>query len=145
MAKLTPNVTSIAEIAAAAAEAGADAVCLINTLLGMAVNWRTRRPMLGNVLGGLSGPAIKPVALRCVHQVAQNVDVPIVGIGGIANIDDVMEFLVAGASAVQTGTANYYDPTVSMRILDELPAALVEAEVSSVAGLTRSLRVELTK
>ena len=126
IAKLTPNVTSISEIARAAAEAGADAVSLINTLLGMAINWRTCRPLLGNVVGGLSGPAIKPVALRCVYQVAQVVDIPVVGIGGIATIDDVMEFLVAGATAVQIGTANYYDPTVSQRLVDELPIALAQ-------------------
>ncbi len=140
IAKLTPNVTSISEIARAAAEAGADAVSLINTLLGMAINWRTRRPLLGNVVGGLSGPAIKPVALRCVYQVAQVVDIPVVGIGGIATIDDVMEFLVAGATAVQIGTANYYDPTVSQRLVDELPAALAEAGVGRVGEIVRTLR-----
>ena len=96
LAKLTPNVARIVPIAQAAADAGADAVTLINTLLGMSVNWKTRRPMLGNVMGGLSGPAIKPVALRCVHQVAQHVDVPIIGVGGIATLDDVMQFLVTG-------------------------------------------------
>ena len=122
LAKLTPNVTHIVEIAHAATEAGADAICLINTVLGMAIDWRRRRPMLGNVLGGLSGPAIKPIALRCVFQVAQAMDTPLVGVGGISNIDDVMEFLVAGATAVQIGTANFADPTVTMDILDQLPA-----------------------
>ena len=139
LAKLTPNVTRIAEIATAAADAGADAVCLINTLLGMAVDWRKRRPMLGNVMGGLSGPAIKPVALRCVHQVRQATSVPIVGIGGIATIDDVMEFLVAGASAVQIGTANYYDPHVSTRLIDQLPAALAELGADSVEAIIGTL------
>lgn len=139
LAKLTPNVTRIADIATAAADAGADAVCLINTLLGMAVDWRKRRPMLGNVMGGLSGPAIKPVALRCVHQVRQATSVPIVGIGGIATIDDVMEFLVAGASAVQIGTANYYDPHVSTRLIDQLPAALAELEADSVEAVIGTL------
>lgn len=143
LAKLTPNVTSIAEIAQAAADGGADAVCLINTVLAMAVDWRKRRPMLGNAMGGLSGPAIKPIALRCVSQVAQAVDVPIVGIGGIANIDDVMQFLVAGASAVQIGTANYYDPTVSTRLIDQLPAALGEIDATSVADVVGTL--DLTK
>jgi dihydroorotate dehydrogenase (NAD+) catalytic subunit len=136
-AKLTPNVTDIVAIVRAAASAGADAVCLVNTCLGMAVDWRRRRPRLGNVLGGLSGPAIKPIALRTVYQVARAVDVPIVGIGGIASIDDVMEFLVAGATAVQIGTANFYDPTVSIRILDALPGALAElgaTRVSDVVG-----------
>ncbi len=141
LAKLTPNVTRIVDVAAAAADAGADAVCLINTLLGMAVDWRKRRPMLGNVMGGLSGPAIKPVALRCVHQVRQATSVPIVGIGGIANIDDVMEFLVAGASAVQIGTANYYDPHVSTRLIDQLPAALADLGADSVEAIVGTLNI----
>ena len=139
LAKLTPNVTKIVDIAKAAADGGADGVSLINTLLGMAVDWRKQKPMLGNTLGGLSGPAIKPVALRCVYQVASAVDIPIVGIGGIAKIDDVMEFLVAGASAVQIGTANYYDPTVSTRLIDELPAALGELQALSVAEVVGTL------
>ena len=137
LAKLTPNVTRIVDIAKAAADAGADAVSCINTLLGMAVDWRKQRPILGNVVGGLSGPAIKPVALRCVYQVASAVKIPVVGIGGIATIDDVMEFLVAGASAVQIGTANYYDPRVSQRLVEQLPAALREihcASISQVSG-----------
>ncbi len=140
LAKMTPNVTNIAEIAQAATEAGADGISLINTLLGMAIDWRRRRPLLGNVMGGLSGPAIKPVALRCVYQVAKRVNVPLIGIGGIATIDDVMEFLVAGATAVQIGTANYYDPTVSMKILDQLPAALAEAGARSVSDIVGTLR-----
>jgi dihydroorotate dehydrogenase (NAD+) catalytic subunit len=137
IAKLTPNVTSIAEIAKAATDGGADVLSVINTVLGMAIDWRKRRPMLGNIVGGLSGPAIKPVALRCVYQVASAVKTPIIGIGGIGNIDDVMEFLVAGATAVQIGTANYVDPTVSMKVLDELPAALTTLgalQVSDVVG-----------
>jgi dihydroorotate dehydrogenase (NAD+) catalytic subunit len=141
IAKLTPNVTRIADIAIAASEAGADAISLINTVQGMAVDWRKRKPILGNVLGGLSGPAIKPIALRCVHQVRQAVRTPLIGIGGIATIDDVMEFFVAGASAVQIGTANYYDPTVSMKLLDRLPAALSEAGAASVAELTGTLQL----
>lgn len=140
LAKLTPNVTRIVDIAAAAADGGADAVCLINTLLGMAVDWRARRPLLGNIMGGLSGPAIKPVALRCVHQVRQAVEVPIVGIGGIQSIDDVMEFLVAGASAVQIGTANYYDPTISTRMIDALPAALAELGADRVSQVVGTLQ-----
>ena len=141
LAKLTPNVTNIAEIASAAAEGGADAISLINTVQGMSVDWRRQRPMLGGTIGGLSGPAIKPIALRCVYQVARAVDVPLVGIGGIATIDDVMEFLVAGASAVQIGTANFYDPTVSMTILDKLPAALAEVKAHSVADVVGTLKV----
>ncbi len=96
--------------------------------------------MLGNVLGGLSGPAIKPIALRCVYQVTQAVDVPVVGIGGIASIDDVMEFLVCGATAVQIGTANYYDPTVSQRLVDQLPAALSQANVQRVSDLVGTIQ-----
>jgi dihydroorotate dehydrogenase (NAD+) catalytic subunit len=139
LAKLTPNVTRIDDIARAAADGGADAVCLINTVLGIAVDWRRRKPMLGNGMGGLSGPAIKPIALRCVHQVASAVDVPIIGIGGIANIDDVLQFLVTGASAVQIGTANYYDPHVSTRLVDQLPDALREINATSVAECVRTL------
>ena len=141
LAKLTPNVTSIVSIARAAEQGGADAVSLINTLLGMAVDWRRRRPILGNVVGGLSGPAIKPVALRCVYQVARAVSIPVVGIGGIATLDDVLEFIVAGATAVQIGTANYYDPTVSQRLVEQLPAGLAEAQVRSVKELVGSLQL----
>jgi dihydroorotate dehydrogenase (NAD+) catalytic subunit len=139
LAKLTPNVTRIVEIAQAAADGGADGVTLINTVLGMAVDWRNRRPLLGNVLGGLSGPAIKPIALRCVHQVARNVAIPIIGVGGISNLDDVMEFLVTGATAVQIGTANYFDPTLSTRLLDELPAAIQCLGTSRVLDIVGTL------
>jgi len=141
-AKLTPNVTNVVPIARAAAEGGADAISLINTLLGMAVDWKRRRPLLGNVMGGLSGPAIKPVALRIVYQVAQAVSIPIVGIGGIGTIDDVLEFAVAGASAVQIGTANFYDPQVSTRILDNLPTALTAAGVSKFTELVGTLQTD---
>lgn len=141
IAKLTPNVTRLTDIAKAAADGGADAISLINTVLGMAIDWRKRRPLLGNAMGGLSGPAIKPIALRCVYQVANAVKTPLVGIGGIATIDDVMEFLVAGASAVQIGTANYYDPTVTMKLVEALPAAISEAGASSVRELVGSMRV----
>jgi len=139
LAKLTPNVTAIADIARAAADGGADAVCLINTVLAMAIDWRRRRPMLGNTLGGLSGPAIKPIALRCVHQVHSAVPIPIIGIGGIANLDDAMQFIVAGASAVQIGTANYYDPQVSMRILDQLPLAVRSLGANSIREVVGTL------
>jgi dihydroorotate dehydrogenase (NAD+) catalytic subunit len=132
IAKLTPNVTDVVAIAKAAADGGADAVSLVNTLLGMAVDWRRKRPVLGNATGGLSGPAIKPVVLRIVWQVARARVLPIMAVGGIATIDDVMEFLVAGASAVQIGTANFYDPTASVRIVDALPAALRELGCDSV-------------
>jgi dihydroorotate dehydrogenase (NAD+) catalytic subunit len=139
LAKLTPNVTHIAEIAQAAAAGGADAICLVNTVLGMAVDWRRRQPLLGNRMGGLSGPAIKPIALRCVHQVAESVDTPLIGIGGIASIDDVMEFLVTGATAIQVGTANYYDPTVSMKLIDQLPGALAELGANTVDEIVGTL------
>jgi dihydroorotate dehydrogenase (NAD+) catalytic subunit len=139
LAKLTPNVTDVTEIAKAAEAGGADALSLINTCLGMAVNWRRRKPILGNVLGGLSGPAIKPIALRIVYQVSKAVKIPLVGIGGIATIDDVMDFLVAGAMAVQIGTANFYNPTASMQILDALPTALAELGASSVAEVVGTL------
>ncbi len=139
LAKLTPNVTDIVSIAQAAADAGADAVSLINTCLGVAVDWRKRRPMLGNMFGGLSGPAIKPIALAAVCKVAAAVKVPIVGIGGIANIDDVMEFLIAGATAVQIGTANFYKPNVCTEILDALPGALNELKASSVQEIVGTL------
>lgn len=142
LAKLTPNVTRIADVARGAEAGGADAICLINTVLGMAVDWRRRRPLLGNIVGGLSGPAIKPIALRCVYQVATAVRTPLVGIGGIATLDDVLEFLVTGASAVQIGTANYYDPTVSQRLANELPRALAEAGVTSLRELVGTLRIE---
>src|SRR5947207_1992843 len=140
IAKLTPNVTSIAAIARAAADAGADAISLINTVLGMAIDWRRRRPMLGNIMGGLSGPAIKPIALRCVYQAAQAVKTPLIGIGGIATIDDVMEFLVAGATAVQVGTANYYDPTVTMKLAAALPGALQQLGATSVNEVVGTLK-----
>jgi dihydroorotate dehydrogenase (NAD+) catalytic subunit len=120
IAKLTPNVTSIVPIAEAAAAGGADAVSLVNTFQGLAVDWRRRRPILGNGLGGLSGPAIKPLALRAVWQVARAVRIPIIGIGGIASIDDVMDYLICGASAVQIGTANFYEPGIAERLVDQL-------------------------
>lgn len=140
LAKLTPNVTSIATMAKAASQGGADGLSLINTCLGMAIDWRNRRPMLGNVVGGLSGPAIKPIALRCVYQARQATDTPIIGIGGIATLDDVMEFLVAGATAVQLGTVNFYNPTASMEILDALPAAIAHLGHTSVAQVVGTLQ-----
>lgn len=139
LAKLTPNVTSIASIARAAEAGGADAVSLINTCQGMAIDWRRRRPRLGGVMGGLSGPAIKPIALRAVYQASQAVGIPLVGIGGIASIDDAMEFLVAGATAVQVGTANFYNPGVCMEILDALPAALAELGAACVRDVVGTI------
>jgi dihydroorotate dehydrogenase (NAD+) catalytic subunit len=139
IAKLTPNVTSIAAIAKGAEAGGADTISLINTCLGMAIDWRRRKPLLGNILGGLSGPAIKPIALRAVYQASQAVKTPLIGIGGVATIDDVMEFLVAGASAVQLGTVNFYNPRASMEVLDALSAALATAGVTCVADLVGTL------
>ena len=138
IAKLTPNVTDVPSVAQAAAEAGADAVSLVNTFLGIAIDWKRKIFRLGNGTGGLSGPAIKPLALRVVWQVAKKVRIPIIGIGGIANIDDVMEFLLAGASAVQMGTVNFYDPTAAQRVVDELPSALAAIganKVTDIVGL----------
>lgn len=141
IAKLTPNVTSVVPIARAAAEAGADAVSLVNTFVGMAIDWRKRRPVLGNVTGGLSGPAIKPLALRIVYQVARQVQIPIIGIGGIRTIDDVMEFLLAGATAIQVGTANFFDPTVSAKLVDQLPDAIREIGASGPEQVPTMLQV----
>lgn len=120
MVKLSPNVTSVTEIALAAEAAGADSVSLINTLLGMAVDVERRRPMLSTVTGGLSGPAVKPVAVRMVWQVAKAVKIPVVGLGGIRTAADALEFIMAGASAVQIGTANFVDPTVTVQVVDGL-------------------------
>ncbi len=142
IAKLTPNVTDIATIAKAAEAGGADAISVINTCLGMAVDWRRRRPLLGNVMGGLSGPAIKPIALRAVYQVARAVTIPVVGIGGIATIDDVMEFLVTGAMAVQIGTANFYHPTASTDIIDALTGALAQLGAHSISEIVGTLETK---
>ncbi|MCH2114287.1 MAG: dihydroorotate dehydrogenase [Pirellulales bacterium] len=142
IAKLSPNVTSIALIAQAATAGGADGISLINTCQGMAIDWRRKQPTLGNIIGGLSGPAIKPIALRAVYQAAQAVETPIIGIGGIATIDDVMEFLVAGATAVQLGTVNFYNPKASTEILDALPAALAALGAATVANVVGTLQTD---
>ena len=118
MVKLSPNVTSIQEIALAAESAGADSVSLINTLMGMAINAKTRKPVLSTITGGLSGPCVKPVALRMVWQVAKAVKIPVIGLGGICSATDAIEFLLAGASAIQIGTANFIDPTVTIKVID---------------------------
>jgi dihydroorotate dehydrogenase (NAD+) catalytic subunit len=141
IAKLTPNVTDIVRIAAAAAEGGADAVSLINTVKGMAVDWRRRRPILAYDVGGLSGPAIKPIALRMVWEVCRALPaLPVIGIGGIATADDALEFLVAGASAIQVGTATFYDPTASERLLDRLTQELERHGVSASRDIIGTLR-----
>lgn len=139
--KLSPNVTDIARIAMVAEEAGADAISLINTLLGMAVDIRTRRPLLGNIVGGLSGPAIKPVALRMVWQVAQAVKVPVIGMGGIMTATDAIEFLLCGASAVQIGAANFVEPTTAWRVIDGIAEYMEEQGFASVRELSGSLMI----
>lgn len=140
--KLSPNVTDIAAIAVACQQAGADMLSLINTLSGMAVDLASRRPLLANITGGLSGPAIKPVALRCVWQVCRAVSIPVIGLGGISCAEDVLEFIMVGASAVQIGTANLSRPDAAFRIVDELPAALARYGVASWDDLRGSLRLE---
>ena len=139
IAKLSPNVTDVVCIAQAAEQGGADAVSLINTLLGLAVDWRSRRPMLANTTGGLSGPAIKPVALRMVWQVACAVTIGVIGMGGITTVDDVMEFLVAGARAVQIGTANFYAPGTAPRLVDELTQALASQGLEDVNAIVGTM------
>jgi dihydroorotate dehydrogenase (NAD+) catalytic subunit len=139
--KLTPNTSDIASLAQAAAAGGADAISAINTLVGMAINYDTFRPRLSNVTGGLSGPAIKPVALACVFKIARAVSIPIVGIGGIASGTDAAEFLIAGASAVQVGTATFRHPDAPIRVADELAAYMRERGVRRVADLVARLEL----
>lgn len=139
--KLSPNVTDIAEIARAAVHAGADALSLINTLLGMRIDINTRRPILSNVMGGLSGPAVLPVAVRMVYQVRQAVDVPIIGMGGIRSGGDVVEMLLAGADAVAIGTAMFSDPLTPVKALDGLKAYMEAHGVQSVRELTGAVRL----
>jgi dihydroorotate dehydrogenase (NAD+) catalytic subunit len=141
--KLSPNVTDIVIMARAVEEAGADAVSLINTLIGMSIDTRTRTPKLANVIGGLSGPAIKPVALRMVWQVAGAVAIPVIGIGGITTVDDALEFLLAGATAIQVGTANFYDPSAAENIISGLHVYLEEQGEQSVRDIIGTLQVGL--
>ncbi|WP_439185670.1 dihydroorotate dehydrogenase [Carboxylicivirga taeanensis] len=141
MVKLSPNVTNIAEIGAAVEGAGADSISLINTLLGMAIDAKTRRPVLSTITGGLSGPAVKPIALRMVWQVAQVVNVPIVGMGGIMNTNDAVEFMLAGASAIQVGTANFIDPCVTEKIVNGLEVYCQENGFEKVSDLIGALEV----
>ena len=139
--KLSPNVTSIAEIAKAVEDAGADAISLINTLLGMAIDAEKRKPVLSTITGGLSGPAIKPVALRMVWQVSQAVKIPLIGIGGISTAADAIEFMLAGASAIQVGTANFIDPTASVKIIAGIDDYLKRHGISDVRELIGGLIV----
>jgi dihydroorotate dehydrogenase (NAD+) catalytic subunit len=141
-AKLTPNASHIAAVAKAAEEAGADALVMGNTVLGMAIDVRTRKPRLGNVMGGLSGPAIKPIALRMVHQCYRSVRIPVIGCGGICSADDAVEFMLAGASAVQVGTASFIDPGVMQKIIDGLEAYCREMGVAHVRDLTGQVKLD---
>lgn len=141
MVKLSPNVADVTAIARSVEDAGADAISLINTLTGMAVDLSTRRPKLANVTGGLSGPAIKPVALRMVWQAAGAVSIPVVGIGGIMTAEDALEFITVGASAVQVGTANLVDPSASVRMVAEIASYLSENGIAGVTDLVGTLAV----
>ena len=137
--KLTPNVTDISSIAKAAEDAGADAVSLVNTFLAMAIDVETRRPRLSNIVGGLSGPAIRPIAVRMVYECRQAVRVPIIGMGGIATATDVLEFIIAGASAVQVGTANFVDPLIWPKLLDGLQSYLERHSIGKLSDLTGTI------
>jgi dihydroorotate dehydrogenase (NAD+) catalytic subunit len=137
--KLTPNVTDVASFARAAEEAGADAVSLVNTFLAMAIDVETRRPKLTNIVGGLSGPAIRPIAVRMVYECNQAVKIPIIGMGGIAEPEDVLEFMIAGAAAVQVGTANFVDPFIWNRLLDGLRSYMTRHRISRIADVTGTL------
>jgi dihydroorotate dehydrogenase (NAD+) catalytic subunit len=139
MVKLSPNVTDIGEIAKGVEQGGADAISLINTITGMAVDVRTRRPVLANITGGLSGPAIKPVALRMVWQASNAVKLPIIGIGGIMDATDALEFIIAGASAVQVGTANFINPCATMQIIDGIEDYLHDQKIACIGDLIKSL------
>jgi dihydroorotate dehydrogenase (NAD+) catalytic subunit len=137
--KLTPNVTDVASFARAAQDAGADAVSLVNTFLAMAIDVHTRRPKLTNIVGGLSGPAIRPIAVRMVYECRQAVTLPIIGMGGIATADDVLEFMIAGATAVQVGTANFVDPFLWTKLLDGLRAYMTRHAITRLAEVTGTL------
>lgn len=140
--KLSPNVTDVAAIARAVESAGADALSLINTAVGMSIDIETRRPRLANTTGGLSGPAIKPIAVRCVFQVARAVKIPLIGIGGIASTEDALEFMIAGASAVQVGTASFYDPRASMKIITGLSDYCRRKGLKSIGEIVGTVRVD---
>ena len=137
--KLSPNVTDITEIARAVEAAGADSVSLINTMLGMAIDAEKRKPILSTITGGMSGPAVKPVALRMVWQTAKAVKIPIIGLGGICSATDAVEFLLAGASAIQIGTANFIDPSISEKVIDGIEAYLQRHGFNSVKEIIGAL------
>ncbi len=140
--KLSPNVTDVPAIARAVEDAGADALSLINTAVGMSIDINTRRPRLANVTGGLSGPAIKPIAVRCVFQAFRAVKIPLMGIGGIATVEDALEFIIAGARAVQVGTANFYDPGASIKIVDGLADYCLNHGLENIGSLVGTVEVE---
>ena len=139
--KLSPNVTDIVEIALSAQEGGSDALSLVNTFLAMAIDPETRSPCLANIFGGLSGPAIKPIALRMVYQVAQNASIPVIGIGGILSGHDALEFLIAGAKAIEVGTANFVDPEATVKIIDELRKYCLTHNIERIEELVGTLEV----
>jgi dihydroorotate dehydrogenase (NAD+) catalytic subunit len=142
--KLSPNVTSIPRMARVAAEAGADALSLVNTFVALAIDAKTRRPRVSNVTAGLSGPAIKPIALRMVYEAAHAVDIPVIGMGGITTGEDVVEFMLAGAAAVQVGTANYFDPCASERIVGDVEKWCIENRVRKITDLIGGLDTTAT-
>jgi len=137
--KLTPNVTDISSIAKAAEDAGADAVSLVNTFLAMAIDVETRRPRLSNIVGGLSGPAIRPIAVRMVYECRQRIRIPIIGMGGIASASDALEFIIAGASAVQVGTANFTDPLIWTKLLDGITSYCERHQIRSLSDLVGTI------
>ncbi|SDQ09630.1 dihydroorotate dehydrogenase [Carnobacterium viridans] len=138
--KLTPNVTNIVEIAQAAEKGGADGISMINTLLGMSIDVETKRPILANKTGGLSGPAVKPIAIRMVYQVSRAVSIPIIGMGGISTVDDVLEMFMAGASAVAIGTANYANPMICKELIEALPKRMDELGIESIESLMKEVK-----
>ena len=140
--KLSPNVTDISEIAVSAVDAGADSLSLINTITGMSIDINTRRSRLANITGGLSGPAIRPIALRMVWQTAQKVKVPVIGIGGIVSAEDAIEFFIAGATAVQIGTANFVNPMATIEIMEGIEKYLADRNISSLSEITGTLDTE---
>ncbi|MCK4829677.1 nitronate monooxygenase [bacterium] len=140
MVKLSPNVTDISAIAISAEEAGADCISLTNTFLGMALDLESRKPVFPNIVAGLSGPAIKPLALRLVWEVANNVHIPVIGMGGITTGQDVLEFMLAGATAVQIGTINLVEPAASIRIIKEIKETMEQLEIANLKELTGKLQ-----
>ena len=142
IAKLSPNVTDIVDMAKAIEAAGADAISLINTLLGMAIDLKTRKPILGNIVGGLSGPAVKPIALRMVWQVANAVKVPIIGMGGVMNTEDALEFMLAGASAIAVGTANFINPSVAVTVAQGMKHYLKQEKLTHISQVIGQLKID---